>query len=72
MIQKGMPVKPLSALVGLGLYCLLLKVMPFVVMAVSGLLVAAFLGLILWGVLTDTPSGPTRANWQSRDVDGRD
>lgn len=62
----------LSVIVGFILYCLLLRLMPFVMLGVSAVLVAAFLGLIVWGALTDIPSGGGKPNWQSRDVDGRD
>jgi len=56
---------------GFGLYCLAVWAFPKFLIALSGLVVAIFLGFIVFSLLSSSPGG-NKGGWEAKDGDGRD
>ncbi|MBB5392771.1 MULTISPECIES: hypothetical protein [unclassified Herbaspirillum] len=56
---------------GFGFYCLAVWTFPKFLIALSGLLVAIFLGFIGFSLLSSS-SGGNKGGWEAKDSDGRD
>jgi hypothetical protein len=57
---------------GLGIYFLLMWLFPLPMMFLFWLATAGWLLLMMYALLTDSPSGSSKGNWESKDVDARD
>lgn len=63
--------KHLAVLAGFTLYCIAVWAFPKVLMVLSGLVVAIFLGAILVNFLSSSPPS-SKGGWDSKDTDRRD
>jgi hypothetical protein len=70
--RVGDTMRQICVIVGLGIYTLLLNVIPAAMMAIFGLIAFALLVFILWASFSSTPgSSDGTGTWEPKDADAR-